>query len=280
MSKYNTNLLALPKRKEFMRCFIAPKGFQCMGLDLSAIEPHVLAHFSQDPTLMTVYGKGAKPGHDIYFIAGMSVPGIKDKILPYYNLHNPDVEAIKELKIREGKLRKEKLKPAYLGWIYGIGPGTLATNLKIEKEEAATILRGMDKQFRGRHVFNLTLQKMWRANNGYFINGRGRPICVDRSKKKDMVSRFNQSTGHDCLVRLLFHMHMLVKDRDLGEIMVPYVPDYHDESIWLVKIGHEETALAVYNDALKILNDELAWSVDVSWGEPVVAPDLTVRSED
>jgi hypothetical protein len=268
-------------------CVTVPSGFvlvrnqgRCMVSGNCAIEPHVLAHFSQDRTLMEVYGKGAKPGHDIYFIAGMSIPGIKEKILPYYNLKDPDPAAIKELKEREGKLRKTLLKPAYLGWIYGIGPGTLATDLRIDKTLASKILRGMDKQFQGRHIFNMELEKKWRANNGYFINGRGRPICVDRTKKKDFVSRFNQSTGHDCLVRLLWHMSNLVQELGLEQIMVPYVPDYRDESIWLVKMGHEEEAVGVYKDALKLLNEELKWSVTVSWGEPVIAPDLTVRSED
>ena len=280
MGKYSTNLLALPKREAFMKCFVAPPGYKCIGLDLSAIEPHVLAHFSQDPTLMKVYGRGASEGHDIYMIAGMSVPGINEKILPYYDIDNPDPEAIAELKKRESKLRKTKLKPAYLGWIYGIGANTLATNLRITKKEATTILDGMDKQFVGRHYFDQELRSKWFRNDGYFLNGRGRPICVDKAKTRDFVSRFNQSTGHDCLVRLLFHMTIIRDELGLEEEFIPYVPDYHDESICLVKIGYEQQAIDIYHEALDRLNAELCWTVEVKWGEPAIAPDLTVRSED
>jgi len=280
MGRYSTNLLALPKRKSFMKCFVAPKGYNCIALDLSAIEPHVLAHFSQDPTLMKVYGKGAKEGHDIYMIAGMAIPGIRDKILPFYDIDNPVKESIDELKSREGELRKKKLKPAYLGWIYGIGAETLATNLKITVPEAKLILSGMDKQFAGRFFFDSELRKMWMKNGGYFLNGRGRPICVDRAKTRDFVSRFNQSTGHDCLVRILYHMTTEVRERNLESIMIPYIPDFHDESIWLVKQGYENVATDVYRRALELLNKELNWTVDITWGDPVIAPDLTVRSED
>ena len=76
MSRYAVNLLALPKDNRIMKCFVAPKGCVLGQFDLAAVEPHVLTYFSKDPTLQKIYGKGAWPHHDIYFIAGMKVPGL------------------------------------------------------------------------------------------------------------------------------------------------------------------------------------------------------------
>ncbi len=93
MSK-KLNLLALPKEKAFMKCFIAPSGMNLIQGDVAALEPNVLTHFSQDPTLLTVYGKDAWVGHDIYLIAGMSVPGMGEEISAIYDINNPTTESV------------------------------------------------------------------------------------------------------------------------------------------------------------------------------------------
>ena len=37
MGKYNTNFLAFTKRKDFMKCFISPSGYNCVSMDFYAI---------------------------------------------------------------------------------------------------------------------------------------------------------------------------------------------------------------------------------------------------
>lgn len=258
-----------------MRAFKAPEGFSLIGVDISALEPSVLTYLSRDPTLLQVYGPEAWPHHDIYFISGMSMPNIKDKILPSYSLEDYDLERLNTLKKEEKKLRKQILKPSYLGWSYGLGAAKLSGKLDISREEAKTILTALDRRFRGVKIYEESLQEQWRRNGGYIINGRGMPIACHPKKLKDILNRQIQSTGHAVLSRFLYHMKSLQPD---PTIFKPYIPDYHDETIWAVKKGYEQELIDMYNDSMSKTNAELGWDVEIKFGEPMIGEDLRVRS--
>lgn len=272
------NLLALPKDKAFMRCFVAPPGMNLIQGDVRALEPHVLAHFSQDPVLMSVYGNAASPDHDIYLVAGMKVPEIQDRILPHYTIATVTKAGVAAAKAAVGKDRGNKLKPAYLGWIYGIGAETLSTRLEITFHEAKRILNGMDAQFAGKARLQERLTKEWAKNGGYIVGGRGRPICVDFGSKKDVVNRLVQTTGHDVLTRINYHINN--ERKRLKVAMRPYVPDFHDEGIWAAVIDETERAKEVMQYGFDRINDELGWTVTIRHGGLNHGPDLTLRCED
>lgn len=272
------NLLALPKTYDVMRCFVAPPGMNLIQGDARALEPHVLTHFSQDPVLMSVYGNSAWSGHDIYLIAGMRVPGIQDKILPHYTLPNATTEGVKAAKAAVGEDRGKKLKPSYLGWIYGLGEETLSTKLEIPVYEARTILRGMDNQFVGKAHLHARLLREWSKNGGWFIGGRGTPICVDFGSKKDVVNRLVQRSGHDVLTRINYHINQ--ERKRLKVNMRPYIPDYHDEGIWAAPIDETDRAKEVINYGFDRVNDELSWTVTIRHGGLNHGPDLTLRVDD
>lgn len=271
------NLLAMPKEPAFMRAFVARAGTVLMQADLSAVEPRVLTHFSQDPTFLKIYGPNAWLYHDVYMLAGLKVPGLGPQIAALYSLENPTLEGVKAAKTKFAKERKTLLKPAMLGWQYGIGKDTLAINLEITTGEAATILRAMDKQFPGRKILHKRLENEWGQRGGYIINGRGRPLPVDFGKKRDLVSRLCQSTGHDCLVRILYHMNNYRKEHKVG--MTPYLVDMHDESVWAVEEHEIERARECFNYAFDRLNDEISWTVQLIHSGINFGPDLRVRCE-
>lgn len=286
MSK-KLNLLALPKQRDFMRCFVAPPGMVLVQGDVKALEPHVLSHFSQDPVLMSVYGNKAWPGHDIYLIAGMKVPGYKELIIPHYTLDNFTTEGVKAARsavnaaAAAGEIVGEgrgTLKDSYLGWIYGLGGETLGNKLEISIAEARTILLGMDRQFVGKAQLHKRLEREWAKNLGYIIGGRGRPICVDFGSKKDLVNRLVQTTGHDVLTRINWHINQERKRLKVG--MRPYIPDFHDEGIWAALIDETERAKEVINYGFDRVNDELNWTVTIRHGGLNHGPDLTLRCED
>lgn len=277
MSKYTLNLLGLPKNKEFMRVFKAPPGYKLVQADISSLEPHVLAQLSQDPMLMKVYGPGASPHHDIYFVAGMKIPGIQDSILQYYDIDNPTEDGIKYLQENYGSVRSKVLKPAYLGWIFGLGKETMSINLDITEFEAHTILRGMDKQFAGRDKLKRRLLSQWSKNGGYVINGRGVPICIDFQKTKDVVNRVVQSTGVQILGRIIFHMNNYRKEHKVKAL--PYIPNFHDESVWLAKDGYEDEVIDMFKYGIDRINDELNWDVIIKWGGVNVGTDLSIRCD-
>jgi hypothetical protein len=278
MSK-KLNLLALPKDKAFMRCFVAPPGATLMQLDISALEPHVFAFLSKDPTLAKVYGEGAWLHHDIYFIAGMGIPGIGDQIKQHYDIDNPSLEGIQYLKKTMGSVRSKQLKPAFLGWMYGIGAKKLSVNLEISLYEAKTILRGIDKQFPGKKWLHQHLMQQWGERGGYVINGRGMPNCVDADKKQDLNNRIIQTTGHQILQRVLYHMDTY-RGR-YGIQMRPYIPDFHDETIWAVLFGHEAGAKDAAEYAFDTINEELGWDgFRIKHGGINFGDNLSIRCED
>lgn len=286
MSK-KLNLLALPKQRDFMACFVAPPGHVLVQGDVKALEPHVLTHFSQDPVLMSVYGKQAWQGHDIYLIAGMKVPGYKELILPNYTLQDFTTEGVKAARsavnaaAASGQIVGEgrgTLKDSYLGWIYGLGAPTLSNKLEISLAEARTILLGMDRQFAGKTMLHDRLTREWAKNGGYIIGGRGRPICCDFGSKKDLVNRLVQTTGHDVLTRINWHINQ--ERKRLKVEMRPYIPDFHDEGIWAAREHEVERAKEVINYGFDRVNDELNWTVTIRHGGLNHGPDLTLRVDD
>lgn len=276
---YSMNLLAAPKNPLFMQCFIPKPGYKLIQADIVALEPHILAHASQDVNLMRVYGPSASPGHDIYLLAGLGIPGIGDKIRPYYDIDNPDPAKIAQAKKDLKQIRSDILKPTYLGWQYGLGCDTLAAGLRISKQEAFTILEGLKRQFIGKLRFHDKLCKEWSKNGGYIIGGRGRPICVDFGSKKDLVNRYVQSTGADLLNRILLHMNDYRIQNSVEAI--PFLASFHDETIWQVRDNkHEITkATEMFKYGMQRLNEELRWSVVFKWGGINVGDDLSIRCE-
>lgn len=276
---YTLNLLAAPKNKQFMECFIAKPGYKLIQADINALEPHILAHASQDKNFMRVYGPNAKPGHDIYLMAGLQIPGIGDKIKPYYDIDNPDPEKIAQAKKDLKTLRSGILKSAYLGWMYGLGPGTLSTNMRIDYMEAVSILKGLERQFIGKLRFHEKLEVEWARNGGFIVNGRGRPVCVDFGAKKDLVNRFVQSTGVDFLHRILLHMNDYRLQNQIDA--APYVASFHDETIWEVRDDPEQISLAkkMFEYGIDQLNKELNWSVIFKFGGINLGDNLSVRCE-
>lgn len=279
MKSTKFNLLAAPKSKDFMRCFIPKPGYKLIQADINSLEPHVLAHASQDVNFMKVYGPDAKPGHDIYLLAGMKFPGIGDKIKPFYDADNPDPVKIAKLKSELKSIRSDLIKPAYLGWMYGLGAGTMSANLGITYGQAKGILRGLETQFIGKVKMQYNLEVEWARNGGYIINGRGRPVCVDKAYKKDLVNRYVQSTGVDLLNRILYHMTVYREDNNIE--VIPYIPNFHDETVWQVRDDPEqiEKARAMFRYGINQLNEELDWSVVFKWGGINLGDDLSVRCE-
>ena len=275
MARYKVNLLGLPKDETILKCFVAPKGYMLGQLDFSSLEPTTLAHFSQDETLQAIYGKAASPYHDIYFAAGMEIPKLGDTIKKYYDLSNPNPDKMKELKTLLKSERSSLLKPSYLGFTYGLGKETLSENLQIPVNEAAIILGAYKKQFKGIRAFANKLKKEWYNNNGYFINGRGRPIAVDHGKLKDLVNRHTQSTGHDILQRFLYHFDTYRTENKVP--IIPYIPDIHDETVWAVPLNRERYFAECADYAFKTLNEELNWSTVIKTDGYTFGESLAIR---
>jgi DNA polymerase I-like protein with 3'-5' exonuclease and polymerase domains len=290
MSKLN--IQQLPKDKDFLRCFVAAPGHKLVYSDINSLEPHVLAHFSKDPGLMSLYGPHAKP-NDVYLWVGSKIDKWKESILKYYDPNNPSATSIAKAK-KYAKAERTAVKPAYLGWMYGLGPGTMHESTGIPIEECRQILADIDSAFPGVVKFNEKLRDEWKENGGWvkqeweidpntnrnipkFIdgrpgwiyNGRYRPMGVAPDKVKDLGNRFVQSTGHDVLMQMLTYIN---ESRE-GISMRPYSVDIHDATVWEVRESQVDLAVEVLEQSYIRLNQTLQWDVQIR-GEVEVGTNL------
>ncbi len=277
----SVNLLAPPKDPNLLRIFTAPNGMVLGQFDLSSIEPRTLAHYSNDPKMLAICGLGGIDYHDVYLVGGMSVPGIGEKIKEAYNFETATREEVAAAKKLFAKERKDPLKPGYLGWMYGLGAETFSTKSGLTVAEARNVLRGFDRAFPGKKALQQQLEREWVKRGGWILNGRGLPMAIDFGAKKDCVSRFVQGTAHTVLLRILFHLN---SERTRLKIpkheMYPYVPDFHDESIWAMLPEHTEVFKETVEYAFSKVNEEFAWQVKIQHGGLSFGTDLSIRCED
>lgn len=120
-SSVNPNMQQQPG--EARKMFIAPEGHLILGADFSAQEPRMLAHFTQDPTLLDIY----REGKDLY----STYASIHYK-RPYEEVYkNPDGSDTKE---------RKAFKVVILAIMYGMTEKSLADTLKINELEAKTLI--------------------------------------------------------------------------------------------------------------------------------------------
>lgn len=104
MTEIRMNFQQVPKTPGYLSNYVARPGFKLVQIDLSSVEPRVIAAFSQDETLMKLYGPGAKP-NDVYLFNGAYIELFRDEIRKYYDPENPTAESIADAKKNCKKLR-------------------------------------------------------------------------------------------------------------------------------------------------------------------------------
>jgi DNA polymerase I-like protein with 3'-5' exonuclease and polymerase domains len=268
----SVNLLALPKRKTSMRVFLAPEGYVLIREDVNSLEPRVMAYLTQDENLLKLYGKDAKPHDGYLFVAWY----LLDKVKEHYDIDDITVEKRNYAKdICEEE--RTYIKPAFLGWFYGLGAYNLSLKEGMPLKDAKRFMSTLDKLFKGKFALHNALIKKWTETGGHVISARGTPICCCNSKKKDIVNRVVQRSGHELLQRLLYHRNEYRKKHNIE--MYPYIPDFHDESVWMVRPHDVDRAKEAINYSYAKLNEELNWNVSIDHGGISVGKDLTIRCD-
>jgi len=281
MSKIS--IMQLPKDRGFLQNLHAYPGHKLLYTDVNSLEPHVIAHFSQDPGLMSLYGPTAQL-NDVYLFVGAQISKWSGAIREHYDPFSPTPAGITAAK-KYCKVERTAIKPVYLGWIYGLGAPTMHQTTGIPIEECKSILAEIDLTFSGVGRFNELLAKEWAANGGWskvewikgeggrniphFIdgrpgwiyNGRGRPLGVAPDKVKDLGNRFVQSTGHDVLLQLLVIINRERKSQ--GVRMRPFSVDNHDSTTWECHEDDVEKGKLIFEKAYDELNNMLQWTVQI-----------------
>ena len=260
------NLQQLPKSQGYLECWRPQDGKVWIDYDFAALEQVVLAELSQDESLLNLYGANAKPGNDVYlFNAALMAQrfgvSLFQPILDAgYDPFNPDLAIIKDIKKKFKKLRSIS-KVASLGKSYGMGWKKFRLNMKIQgvemnEEECRAVIDGLDKVYSGVKKYEYHLLREYRKNNGYVINGLGRPVGCAEDYIKDIVNRVIQSTGHDVLMLYISICDQLFQEAGINVDGIVW--DFHDQSTVECSAEDAEKVCKIMEfDAVNLLNQEL-----------------------
>jgi DNA polymerase I-like protein with 3'-5' exonuclease and polymerase domains len=277
LSSSGPNMQQIPKSMAVMSLFVARPGRLFVDLDFSALEPVVATEFSGDENMRRIYADGAPP-NDIYLYVAAHIPGMAEEIRATgYDPKAPTAETLAKAK-KECKKTRSIAKTVVLACQYGAGVKkileTLETdNVFLPEEEVAKIHSGYWKLFSGVREFRFDLERQWKRNGGYLLNGLGRPMCVTEDYKHDCLNRFIQSTGHDILVE---YIRILTNNLDAAGLdWDPLVIDWHDAAAVEVAEDQLERTVEVYKDSLDDLNRHLGGSITLkgtpSWGRTMAS---------
>lgn len=281
LSSKEPNMQQISKSKSTMDLFRARPGKMWVDLDFAALEPVVATEFSQDRNMLQIYGDGVPP-NDIYLYVAASVPGDigrKVRATGYDPLH-PTREALALAK-KECKHERGICKTVVLACQYGAGINKIMQTLEeqdifLDYEEVRAIHSGYWNLFSDLKRFGRDLYVKWRDNNGYILNGIGRPMCLPEEYSKDALNRFIQSTGHDILVK-----YVCILTRRLDEMRVdwkPLVIDFHDASAIEIPEDQLDQTIEVYKWSLDELNKQLGGTIRLK-GTPSYGVTLTDLKE-
>lgn len=218
LSSSNPNLQNIPIRtelgREIRRGIIAPPGTALLSVDYSQIELRILAHFSQDTTLLQAFAQG----QDIHAATAAAVYGI------------PLESVTKE--------QRSFAKRVNFGLIYGMGPHRLARDSSLTYSEAQSFIRtyfdrlpGVERYLketkeRARREPLRTLFGRPRAFS-ILMNPDSRPAQI-QAEERVAINMPIQGSAADIMRRAMIDVHAALKRSGLGARMVLQV---HDELV-------------------------------------------------
>jgi len=256
------NLLALDR--SILRFMKGPKDWKVISLDFASVEPTLIAHFSQCPNYMNIYGPNANPNHDIYPYVGMAIPQYRELFGPYYDLNNPTKEGTKYIKDHYASERSI-CKTFHLSAVYGAFPPTIHAMLEVQGihisiKEVEQMHRNYWQLFKAVKSYERTLQAEWRRNGGYIISGRGTPIPMNQEDaSKHILNRMIQKTAHQYLMRWVYHLENIVTEMKLQAR--PLLLDLHDSTTWTCPPEEVQAVDDMLQEGLRRLNEELQLTV-------------------
>ena len=233
-SSSNPNLQNIPIRtevgREVRRAFVAPEGYLLLAVDYSQIELRVMAHISQDETLISAFHQGL----DIHQATAATVNGIEPDDVSYE--------------------QRSFAKRVNFGLMYGMGAFRLARDSDLTLAEAEEFIStyfermpGVEqyikdtKEFVWRHGYTETLYGRRRIYPAIKSNGNRRSTSAEERAAINMPI---QGTAADILKQSMINLHAQLADTQFEAAMILQV---HDELVLEVKASelNAVTALVV-----------------------------------
>ncbi|HAJ32183.1 MAG TPA: DNA polymerase I [Candidatus Atribacteria bacterium] len=172
LSSSEPNLQNIPIRteigKEIRKAFIAEEGFVLLSADYSQIELRILAHLSQDESLLNAF----KNGEDIHAHTASGIFGLDQNII--------------------SKQMRRMAKVINFGIIYGMSSYGLARNLGIGREEAEKYINNYFYRYQGVKKY-IEREKEEARKKGYVITLLNRRRYLEGINSNDKnIREFNE----------------------------------------------------------------------------------------
>ena len=253
ISSTDPNLQNIPTRTELGResrkVFIPEEGYIFLDADYSQIELRVLAHFSEDDTLINAYNKDS----DIHAITASEVFGVPlDKV--------------------DGLMRR-RAKAVNFGIVYGISSFGLGQDLDITRKEAEGYINKYFETYQGVKAYLDKTVAMAKAK-GYVetIFGRKRPV-PELSSSNFMTRSFGeriamnspiQGTAADIIKIAMINVNSRLKAEKLKSRLILQV---HDELIIETAIEEKDIVKEILvNEMMEAAKLSVKLVVDVNEG--------------
>lgn len=237
LSSAEPNLQNIPVRqelgKEFRKFFVAKDGCVLIDADYSQIELRVLAHISEDETLINAFLEG----QDIHTLTASQVFGVP-------------------LDMVTGEMRKRS-KAVNFGIIYGIGGFSLAGDIGVSMKEAKNYIDGYFAKYpKVKEYMDDTVACAKKDGYVTTLLGRRRYIPEITSPKAQLRSfgervAMNtpiQGTAADIIKKAMINTEEALKNADLKAKLILQI---HDELIVEAPMDEVEKAQKILVDSME-----------------------------
>lgn len=254
LSSSDPNLQNIPIRTEEGRkirgAFVPGAGKILLSADYSQIELRILAHYSQDKSLLDAF----RSGGDIHQRTAAEMFGISP------------LEVTPEM--------RRQAKTINFGIIYGMGPFGLAQRLHISQKSARAAIDQYFERYCGvKRFIGEIIQSARELGYSETLLGRRRAIpelqsrnfTVRQQGERLAVNTPIQGTAADLIKKAMIDIDSALKESRLNTVMLLQV---HDELVFEVPLGELETARRLIEDGMeKVRELAVPLKVDVGWGE-------------
>ncbi|MCL2011468.1 MAG: DNA polymerase I [Cystobacterineae bacterium] len=215
LSSSEPNLQNIPVRnawgKKIRAAFCAKPGWKLVSADYSQLELRILAHMSEDSTLLTAFLEGA----DIHRRTAAEIFGVREELI--------------------NNEQRRVAKMVNYGIAYGLSARGLSLRLSIPQKEAEGIIKQYEKRFSG--IFSFFERVLAQGRKMGFIEtlfGRRRYLPKLNAKNKHLIQAAEraavnmpiQGTAADLMKRAMLTLDAEMKKRKLHSRMLLQV---HDE---------------------------------------------------
>ena len=237
LSSTNPNLQNIPIRtalgREIRAAFIAAPGNVLLSADYSQIELRLIAHFSDDPLLVSAY----REGKDIHTLTASEVFGVSPEAMD--------------------KETRNRAKAVNFGIVYGISPFGLAQQLGIDQHQARLYIETYFARYKGvREFIDRLLAETRSRQSVRTIFGRVRPIPDIQSRNANLrgfAERTAVNTPLQGTAADLIKLAMIRIDRRLAEekLATQMTLQVHDELVFDVPEKEVEQVRALVCDEME-----------------------------